>query len=202
MKRVFVLLGLVAFFSASLVAQGYQVGDKAEDFKLLNVDGKYVSMSDFNEAKGFIVIFTCNHCPYAIAYEQRIIELDIELKKKGFPVIAINSNDSTMVPEDSYSNMIKRAKEKKYPFPYLLDAKQEIFKIYGATKTPHVYILNKEGNDLQVAYIGTIDNNYKNADEATEHYVKMAVENLLAGKSPDPNSTKAIGCSIKYKKAE
>ncbi len=183
--------------SSTLMSQGYEVGDYATDFKLRNVDGEYVSLEDYNDAKGFIVIFTTNHCPYAVAWEDRIIALDKMYKAKGYPVVAINPNSADAYPADSYDKMIERAEDKGFTFPYLHDEKQEIYKIYGATKTPHVYVLNKEQDKLKVAYIGAIDNNYRNAEEADEHYVQDAVNNLLAGKDPDPDFTRAIGCGIK-----
>src|SRR6185503_3816911 len=116
-SALLLLTGVVVF--SSFASLGYKVGDKTEDFKLKNVDGKMVSLADYNDAKGFIVIFTCNHCPYAKAYEQRIIDLDKKYKTAGFPVIAISSNDPAVVPDDSYNNMVTRAKEKGYAFPYL-----------------------------------------------------------------------------------
>ena len=179
---------------------GYKVGDKAEDFKLKNTDGKMVSLSEFDKAtKGAIVIFTCNHCPYAIAYEDRIIDLDKKFSKKGYPVIAINPNDPEIQPKDSYENMITRAKEKGFTFPYLFDETQEVYKMYGAKRTPHVYLLSKEGNGFMVSYIGTIDDNYKDASAVEKTYLADAVMAVLDGKEPDPNFTKAIGCTIKDK---
>lgn len=185
------------FFISTSFAQGYEVGDVAEDFRLLNVDGNYVSMADFPDAKGFVVIFSCNHCPYVVAYEDRMIELHKEFAPKGFPVIAINANDSVVQPQDSYTNMIKRAKEKNFPFPYLLDADQTVYPMYGATRTPHVYLLRKDGNELRVAYIGTIDDNYQDASKVEERYLANAITAVAKGKTPDPETTRAIGCSIK-----
>jgi peroxiredoxin len=181
--------------------EGYEVGDIAADFSLKNIDGKIVSMADYPDAKGFVVIFTCNHCPYAKAYEDRIISLDKRYKKLGYPVIAINPNDPSVVPDDSYEKMKVRAKEKGFTFPYLVDEKQDVFKEYGATRTPHVYVLQKsEGDKLVVKYIGTIDDNYQDAQAVQQNYLSNAIDNLLAGKDPDPNFTKAVGCSIKVKK--
>lgn len=176
---------------------GYEIGDKATDFSLKNINGEMISLTDYEDAKGFIVIFTCNHCPYAIAYEDRIIAIDKKYKTKGYPVIAINPNDSTLAPEDSFSKMIVRADEKEFTFPYLLDADQTIYKKYGATKTPHVFVLQKSGEDLIVKYIGTIDDNYKKAEDVQEKYLENALNALLAGNNPNPATTKAIGCSIK-----
>lgn len=183
-----------------MIAGGYEIGDKATDFTLKNVDGKMVSMADYSDAKGFIVIFTCNHCPYSVAYEDRINELDKKYKGLGYPVIAINPNDPELYPSDSYDEMKIRAKEKSFSFPYLFDDGQKIYPQYGATKTPHVFLLQKENGDLIVKYIGAIDNNHADADAVTEQYVADAVDALLSGKNPDPNFTKAIGCSIKVKK--
>lgn len=184
----------------SVTQKGYSIGDAATDFKLKNINDKFVSLSDYKDAKGFLVIFTCNHCPYAIAYEDRIIALDKKYSKLGYPVIAINPNDPGVQPEDSFENMKKRAKEKGFTFPYLLDEGQKIYPLYGATKTPHVFLLNKENGKNIVKYIGTIDNNYQDASDADEHYVEDAVDALLAGKQVAKETTVAIGCTIKVKK--
>ena len=189
-------------FAFSVPDSGYKIGDTVKNFRLKNIDGKQVSLADYNydDAKGFIVVFTCNHCPYAKAYEQRIIDLDKKYAEKGYPVIAINPNDAEAYPEDSYKNMVKHAKSKKYPFPYLHDETQETARTFGALKTPHVYILKKEANTLTVAYIGAIDDNSEDAALVKEKYVENAVEELLAGKAVSMPETKAIGCSVKYRK--
>jgi peroxiredoxin len=196
MKKLFVFLSMSLFVIAGY-SQGYKVGDKASDFRLLNVDGKYVSLSDYPNAKGFIVIFSCNHCPYVVAYEDRMIELHKEFAPKGFPVIAINSNDSIAQPQDAYSKMKIRAKEKNFPFPYLIDAEQTVYPVYGATRTPHVYLLRRDGADLKVAYIGAIDDNYQDATKVETEYLANAVNAVLDGRAPNPDVTRAIGCSIK-----
>ncbi len=191
----------VAFTAVSILSsgKGLNTGDKAPDFKLKNVDGKYLSLSDYSDAKGFIVVFTCNTCPYAKAYQDRINDLDKEFKKQGVPVIAINPNDPDVSPGDSFDSMVDRAEQKNYSFPYLFDEKQEVFPAYGATKTPHVYLLKKKGDDYIVTYIGAIDDNYKDASQVNKTYLADAVNNMLAGKNPDPANTKAIGCGIKVK---
>ena len=175
-------------------------GDKAKDFKLKNVDGKMVSLADYKDAKGFIVVFTCNHCPFAKAYESRIIDLDKKYASKGYPVVAINPNDPAIESEDSYDNMVKRAKEKNYPFPYLFDETQENAMAYGATRTPHVYVLSRKGEEFIVEYIGAIDDNADDPSAVKTKYVENAVNELLAGKKVSTASTKAIGCTIKWKK--
>ncbi|MEG2161341.1 MAG: thioredoxin family protein [Chryseobacterium sp.] len=181
-------------------SKGYEVGDTAADFKLKNIDGKMVSLSDFKKAKGFIVVFTCNHCPYAKKYEDRIVALDKKYKEAGYPVIAINPNDPNVQPEDGFQQMITRAKEKGFTFPYLVDEGQKVYPQYGATKTPHVFILQKEGAKNIVKYIGAIDNNYDDPNDVSEHYVEDAMDALLSGKPVVNAKTVAIGCTIKVKK--
>jgi peroxiredoxin len=200
MKKLILSLLFMAAFSLSF-ADGYEIGDKAADFKLRNVDGTMVSMADYPDAKGFILMFSCNHCPYSVAYEDRKIALDKKFAPLGYPVIIINPNDSTIVPQDSYSKMIERASEKGFTFPYLLDADQTVFQEYGATRTPHVFLLNREDGDLIVRYIGAIDDNHEDAAAATKHYVESAIDNLMNGKMPEPATTRAIGCTIKFKKS-
>lgn len=181
-------------------SKGYEVGDTAADFKLKNIDGKMVSLNDFKKAKGFIVVFTCNHCPYAKKYEDRIVALDKKYKNAGYPVIAINPNDPNVQPEDGFQQMINRAKEKGFTFPYLVDEGQKVYPQYGATKTPHVFILQKEGAKNIVKYIGAIDNNYDDPNDVSEHYVQDAMDALLSGKPVANAKTVAIGCTIKVKK--
>ncbi len=181
----------------AVILEGYEIGDTATDFSLKNVDDQLVSLSDYKQAKGFILVFTCNHCPYSKAYEDRIIALDQEFKGLGYPVIAINPNNPDSYSEDSFEAMKVRAKDKGFTFPYLIDEGQKIYPQYGATKTPHVYILQNTTAGHKVCYIGAIDNNYKNATLATAHYVSNAVNELLEGKEVSLAVTKAIGCSIK-----
>lgn len=197
MKKVFGLIAIVALLASAtlLTKDGLQVGDTASDFKLKNVDGEMVSLADFEDAKGFVINFTCNTCPFAKMYEGRIAKMQDKLEAKGYPVINIMPNDVTMKPGDSFENMQKRAKEVGYKY-YLIDETQEVFKQYGASKTPHIYLLNK---DLTVKYIGAIDDNAQDADGVTQNYVMDAIAAVEAGKNPDPNFTKAIGCSIKVK---
>ncbi|MFP8894814.1 MULTISPECIES: thioredoxin family protein [Chryseobacterium] len=180
--------------------KGYEIGDEATDFKLKNIDGKMVSLSDFKSAKGFIVVFTCNHCPYAKKYEDRIIELDKKYKAQGYPVIAINPNDPNVQPEDGYQQMIERAKQKGFTFPYLVDEGQKIYPQYGATKTPHVFVLKRENGKNIVKYIGAIDNNYDNPNDVSEYYAQDAVNALIKGEMVKTSKTVAIGCTIKVKK--
>lgn len=178
--------------------EGLQVGDTAPNFSLKNVDGTMVSLDDYPDAKGFIVTFTCNHCPYAVMYEDRLIALHEKYAPKGYPVIAINPNDPEVQPADSFEKMIERAEEKEFPFAYLFDEGQEIFPQYGATRTPHVFLLDK---DHVVRYIGAIDDSANDPAAVSRRYVEEAIRAIEKGKEPDPTFTKAIGCSIKAKKS-
>ena len=195
------LLALSSFSVFRAVSPGYQVGDKATDFKLKNVDGNTMSLADNKAAKGYIVVFTCNTCPYAKAYESRIMALHQKYASQGYPVVAINPNDPAVAPGDSYAEMQKRAKEKKYAFPYLQDTDQQVAKAYGATRTPHLYVLTRQGSDFVVSYIGAIDDNSEDANQLKTKYLENAMTDIMAGKPASVSSTKAIGCTIKWKKA-
>lgn len=197
-KTLFTLLILVTFFSFTAdKVEGYDIGDIATDFSLENIDGKMVSLSDFKEAKGFIVVFTCNTCPYAVAYEDRVEALNKKYASQGYPVIAIMPNNTDVKPGDNMEAMKARAKAKGFTFPYLMDKGQKIYPQYGATKTPHVYILQKTKKGNEVKYIGAIDDNYKDANAVNQKYVENAVDALLSGKEIPETKTRAIGCSIK-----
>ena len=202
MKKALPLLALcfallLSSFILRPTADGYKVGDKAADFKLKNTNGKLVSLADNKAAKGYIVVFTCNTCPYAKAYESRIVDLNTKYAPLGYPVMAINPNDASKVPGDSYAAM----QTKKYAFPYLQDESQQGAKTFGATRTPHLYILTRQGSDFVVSYIGAIDDNSEDASLVKTKYVENAMTEIIAGKAPSTNSTKAIGCTIKWKQA-
>ena len=196
-----VIYSLLIFFAAVLttdsVDNGYDIGDIATDFNLENIDGKFVSLSDFNHAKGFIIVFTCNTCPYAVLYEDRIEALNKKYTSQGYPLIAIMPNNVQTKPGDSMKSMKQRAIDKGFTFPYLMDAGQKIYPQYGATKTPHVYILESTTRGPVVRYIGGIDDNYKDATLVKTNYVEDAIEALKKGNLINQTTTKAIGCSIK-----
>jgi len=198
-KSIFAFLAIFLFLAMAPIADGpgYEIGDIAEDFKLKNIDGTMVSLADYKDAKGFIVIFTCNTCPYAVAYEDRIVALDKEYAAKGYPVVAIMPNNVKVKPADNLDAMKVRAEEKGFGFKYLIDADQSVYPKFGATKTPHVYILEKTKRGNEVKYIGAIDDNYKDASQVNTKYVEDAVDALLSGKEVKEKETRAIGCSIK-----
>ena len=178
---------------------GYQVGDAAGSFRLKNTDGNMVSLTDFNNAKGVIIIFTSNHCPFARAYEDRIIALNGKFASQGYPVIAINPSDPGTHQDDTADKMKERAAAKNYGYPYLVDDSQQTAKAFGAGRTPQVYILQKSGGKFTVRYIGMIDDNPQDAGGVTKYYVDEAVSNLLGGKPVVTTITKPVGCAIKWK---
>ncbi len=202
MKTTTKLFAIILMFASGVlcafypVHSGYHIGDIAADFELKSTNGDMVSMGDFEEAKGFVIVFTCNHCPFAVMYEDRLIELNDKYAPQGYPVIAINPNDPDVQPADSYEAMQERAEEKAFTFPYLFDEGQNVYPKFGATRTPHVFLLDET---RKVRYIGAIDDNHKNADAVEEKYLENAIEALKRGEAPDPSETKAIGCSIKKK---
>jgi peroxiredoxin len=195
--KTFIAVFTIMVGSVFTTGSGYKVGDTATDFSLKGISGKAVSLSDYKEAKGFIVIFTCNTCPYAVAYEDRVEALNKKYASKGYLVIAIMPNNTDVKPGDNMDAMKIRAKQKGFTFPYLMDEGQKIYPQYGATKTPHVYVLQKTDKGNVVKYIGAIDDNYQDASAVKTKYVENAVDALLGGKEIKETETRAIGCSIK-----
>ncbi len=201
--RIFIVLmfvvGATNVITSADLPDGVKVGDKAPDFILENVDGKKAALASFEKAKGVILIFTCNHCPYSKMYEDRIIALHKAYAAKGWPVVAINPNDPAIEPEDSFEKMKERAKEKEFPFPYLFDATQRTAMAYGARRTPHVFLLKNGKAGFTVEYIGAIDDNARDAKAVETKFVEKAIDAMIDGKAPDVTTTKAIGCTIKWR---
>lgn len=178
---------------------GVTIGNKAPDFRLMNVDSQIVSLGSYATAQGVILVFTCNACPFSQAYESRIIELHKAFYPKGWPVLAINPNDPAIEPDDSFENMQVRAKEKKYPFAYVFDSTQQVAKLYGARRTPHVFLLKNTKTGFVVEYIGAIDDSPRDSDAVERKFVEEAIAALEAGQVPSTTTTKAIGCTIKWR---
>ncbi|WP_394772827.1 thioredoxin family protein [Flavobacterium sp.] len=176
-----------------------KAGEPAPEFKLKNVEGKEISFASFPKAKGFIVVFTCNTCPYAVAYEQRIIELDKKFKPQGYPVIAINPNDPEASKADAFDKMQQLAKDKKYPFPYLFDQGQVITDKYGAKHTPHLFIVSKTTKGNVVEYVGAIDNDPEGTKTEKTKYAEDVIAALKSNQKPAITETKEIGCTVKRK---
>ncbi len=202
-KIVLILIAVstVALQSFAPATSSYKIGDAVANFSLKNVNGKMVSLSDYKSKRGLIVVFTCNHCPFAKKYQDRINELNKKYMMRGFPVVAISANDAQAVPEDSYGEMISRAKEKKYSFPYLYDESQVVATAFGAVKTPHAFVLlNQPGTgNFILEYAGAIDDNCDEPEKVQNKYVENAVNALLEGKQVAVTETKSIGCGIKWK---
>lgn len=173
-----------------------KIGSKAPDFNLPAVDNKFYSLNSFADKKILIVIFSCNHCPYVQAYEQRIISIQKDFAEKGVQIVAINSNEDKNYPEDSFDEMIKRSNEKQFNFPYLRDETQEVAKAYGATHTPEIFLFDKE---RKLRYHGKIDDNWKEPEKVKYQYLRNAIEEVLEGKEVSIPETFSIGCTIKWK---
>ena len=196
MKKYIVLSFLMVFNLCFSFGQNKVV----KDFKLRNVDGKYISLSDYKSAKGFIIIFTCNHCPFAKLYPPRFNELHSKFSPKGVPLIAISSTDTVQYEEDTYPLMVEKAKNEHFMFPYLMDGNQKVAKNFNAQKTPHAYVIWKENGQWVVKYDGAFDDNGQEPEKVENKYVEAAVEALLENKKIEITQTKSIGCQIYFRK--
>lgn len=207
MSRISFRLTLLSLFMALLSGRACAGPDKpgtaelalgaaAPAFELKGVDGKLHSLPSPEDAKAVVVVFTCLSCPYARAYEDRIIALAKDYAEQGVQVVAIMSNDPKIVPADSFDKLKARAEEKQYPFRFLTDEKQSVAKAYGAQVTPHVFVF---GPERTLVYRGRIDDSTDLA-KVTQSDLRNALDALLSGKEVAVASTKAFGCSIKWKK--
>lgn len=169
-----------------------ELGSSAPDFSLPGVDGKTLSLRDFEAKKALCIIFSCNHCPYVQAYEGRMKEL----QAKYGCLVAINSNSDQSHPEDSFDEMKKRSTAQGFNFPYLRDESQSVAKAYGAQRTPHIFLFDAA---RKLAYVGRIDDNYKEASAVKAHELADAIEDILAGRPVRVPETFAVGCTIKWK---
>ncbi len=179
-----------------------QLGEKAPYFSLKGTDGKIHNLSDYvakdhTSKKGLVVVFTCNHCPYAQAYEQRLITLALNYQEKGIQFVAICSNDSAGYPQDDFDHMVEKSKELSLPYPYLHDITQSVAKAYDAACTPEVYLFDSE---QKLCYHGRIDDNHRDPKSVEHHDLRNALEAVLSGQPPESPMTSAIGCSIKWKR--
>jgi peroxiredoxin len=164
--------------------------------KMKNVDGKELTLSDVKGAAGTLVVFTCNHCPFAKGWESRIVELGNAYQAKGIGVVAVNANDPSVAAEDDYDGMVSRAKEKGFAFPYVVDATSGVAKAFGATRTPEAFLFDKDG---KLVYHGAIDDNAQEPEKVTAHFLKDALDAVVAGKDVAVKETKSIGCGIKFR---
>jgi peroxiredoxin len=200
-KNLAVILFIAAGFFLSLKTETASViGKEITEFKLQNSEGKFVSLSDYKSAKGFIIIFTCNHCPFARLYPKRLNELNAKYGSLNIPLLAINPMDTLVYEDESLKNMFLKAELEKYNFPYLQDPLQTVSKQFEAKYTPQAFLVWKENNRWIIKYCGAIDDNGMEPDKVKNHYLSNVVDELLAGKSISIPETKAIGCAIYYRK--
>lgn len=171
------------------------IGSKAPEFNLEATDGNFYSLTSFGGKKAFIVVFSCNHCPYVQAYEERIKQIQKDYST-NLQVVAISSNDDVQYPDDSFVEMKKRAISKEFNFPYLRDADQSIAKAFGATHTPEVFLFDAR---QKLVFHGKIDDNWQDENSVRSKYLRNAIDELLAGKPISVPETFTIGCTIKWK---
>ncbi|MCH7761223.1 thioredoxin family protein [candidate division TA06 bacterium] len=174
-----------------------KIGERAPDFDLPGVDGNRYSLKSFEGKKAMVVIFTCNHCPYVQAYEDRIIAIHKDYEGKGATIAAINSNETKNYPEDSFEKMVERSKKKGFNFPYLRDEDQSVATTYGATHTPQIFLFDE---NRTLRYTGRIDDNWKEPEKVTTQDLREALEAVLEGKTVANPETFTIGCTIKWMK--
>lgn len=172
-----------------------KIGELAPDFSLPGVDQQHYTLQSFSQKPVLVVVFSCNHCPYVQAYEDRLIEIQRDYAERGVQLVAINANDDVKYPEDSFDHMVARAKAKGFNFPYLRDAAQQVARAYGATHTPHLFVFDQ---DRRLRYTGKIDDNWQRPEAVSRRYLRDALDALLEDKQPAEPTTHAIGCSIKW----
>lgn len=192
------ILASLLLAAAAAAAAGPGTAAPALDVKMKGVDGKETTIAQAAGTKGTLVIFTCNHCPFVKAWEERTVALGNEALSKGLGVIAINANDPGVQPEDGFEAMQARAKERGVKYPYVVDGDSSVAKAFGATKTPEFFLLDATG---KVVYHGALDDNAREPEKVTARYLQDAIDALLSGKAIDVKQTKALGCSIKWKKS-
>ena len=191
------LMAIIVSMSVAASAFALNLGDKAPttDVKMKNVDGRELSIADAAGKEGTLVIFSCNHCPFVKAWQNRIASIGNAAKGKGVGVIVINSNDPASYPEDSFAEMQKRAQQLGFTFPYVVDATSDVARAFGATRTPEAFLFDKDG---KLVYHGAIDDSQK-ADEVSARYLQDATDALVSGKQIANKETKFLGCGIKYR---
>lgn len=175
------------------------IGQSAIPFTILGTDQRLHSLSNYTEKRAIVLIFSCNHCPYVQAWEDRMIAIQTDYELRDVRLIAINSNDATNYPADSFDKMRERARQKRFNFPYLYDETQQVAHAYGAERTPEVFVFDHAGI---LRYHGAIDDQYESVARIKNHYLRDALDAILAGESPRIAETAPIGCTIKWKKKQ
>ncbi len=204
-KSICTSLSLVLIISVVIGLQSFLlnketiIGNPVNEFSLINVDGRKIGLNDYANAKGFIVVFTCNHCPFAKLYTDRLNALNEKYKLNGVHLLAINSMDSILYRDESFVNMQKRSKSEKYNFPYLQDGDQTVGRNFEADHTPHAYVIWKVNNQWTIQYSGAIDDNGEEPEKA-KPYIENAVNALLKNEAVTESCTPSVGCKIFYRK--
>lgn len=195
MKWLSILVFLVLYMNPYLMRAQVAVAD----FRLENANGKATSLSDYPLAKGFVIVFTSNHCPFARLYENRFNSIHADLKELGYQLILINPARADIFDDDTFMNMIRKSKQNSYSFPFLQDETQSVAKSFGATKTPEFYLVSRSKSNYYIMYKGAFDNNGLDPSKATKKYLYDALADVEAGRKVEIPLTKAIGCSIIWK---
>lgn len=188
-------------FVTTATAAALEIGDKMPKIKdkMKNVNGKMLTLKEVAGEKGTLVIFSCRHCPFVQAWQDRMVEIGNEYMQKGIGVVFINSNDPHKYARDSFESMQEQAKENKYRFPYVMDSTSNVARAFGASRTPEAFLFNA---DQELVYHGTIDDNIRNPGEVKKPYLRDALDALLAGEKISTPETRSIGCSIKFRKKQ
>lgn len=206
MKKIAGLSLLTGAFIASLtvqaqtpVAKGYAIGDAVAEFQVRNVDNQFVKLTDYKAQKGVVVVFMANHCPFSKAYEDRLMAIHNRFSMQGYPVLAVQTSDVTIYPEDAYEVVQSRSRERGFPFPYTIDETQSVARAFGATRTPQVFVLTRTGSKFVVQYVGAIDDNPQDAAGVQKHYLDEVLLSLTTGRVLQTTTTRPIGCAVKWK---
>ena len=197
-SRLAALAGLALALTAGQARAQIAIGDAVpmKDVKMLGVDGKSVTLASVAGKKGTLVVFTCDHCPWAKMWQTRVTEIGNAAGKAGIGMVAINANDPTDYPEDGMDGMKQRAKDLKIKFPYVVDATSDVARAFGASRTPEAFLFDAGG---KLVYHGTVDDSPKDASAVKDAYLKDAVSAVSTGKTVTTAETKAMGCSIKFR---
>jgi len=198
LSAIVFILALFSYAFAPFVSGELEIGKKAPktELKMKDVSGKELSLKDLKGKNGLLVIFSCNTCPWVVAWEDRYNEIHDVARKNDVGMIAINSNEAQRGEDDSFEAMKEHAKSLGYTFNYVVDKNSELANAFGATRTPHVFLFDK---DMKLVYRGAIDDNSKDKSAVAKPYLKNAIENMAKGQEIDPQTTRSLGCTIKRK---
>lgn len=197
-RKALAVAAMMLSLTVGTAAAQLAPGAEAPDFNLFGVDYRYHRLSEYLEredVRAVVVVFTCNHCPESVRYEDPLIKLGNTYQPRGFPFILVNPNPADMVARDGFPQMIERAAEKEFPFPYVYDETQETARAYGATRTPEIFVVDRAG---RVVYTGSVDTRRFQAP----HFLADALEALEAGREIERPQSRPFGCTIKFRPTE